>query len=420
MTMRAALGNAGRAVQNSGFAIRVESWVSTAVVALARTVVRIHADPSGAHLLLAAPGRGNVGDQAMFEAFVDNVSGPVTVIVRRQGDLLAIPPARTADVRVVVLPNILYGPPMHHLRDVVRLLPLMRGSRSLSVVGADIMDGAYNNLASVRRFRIPRLAARLGLDTRILGFSWNDHPTREASAAMVAASAVTTLLPREPKSAERLLGDGAHQVTTVADLAFLVRPSGALAGPLDRWITDQRAGGRRLVIINANHGLQRYTDQVDALARLILKGVEQDTSFILLPHDSRGRESDEVLAGRIWDAVHRHGHVHLVPNILLPGEVATLASRVDFAITGRMHLAILASTVGTPAIALSYQGKIEGLYAKLGLRCFVEPDAHLATNIWRQFVEVGDDLEAVRRTLQTNVGELKTLATGNVRGLGLA
>ena len=101
----------------------------------------------------------------------------------------------------------------------------------------------------------------------------------------------------------------------------------------------------------------------------------------------------------------------------MPADVATLAGRADFAITGRMHLAILASTVGTPAIALSYQGKIEGLYRKLGLSSFIEPDSDLGANVWRQYLLVSENLATNRATLQANVGELKELARGNVRGL---
>jgi len=66
-----------------------------------------------------------------------------------------------------------YGGGLPHLRDVVRLLD--RAS-SLSVVGADLMDGGYGYLGASTLARTAELASRRGVPSRVLGFSWNASP----------------------------------------------------------------------------------------------------------------------------------------------------------------------------------------------------------------------------------------------------
>ena len=45
------------------------------------------AAPAG-HVVLVAPGAGNVGDQALFEAFLEGAAGRVTVVTRRPADVV--------------------------------------------------------------------------------------------------------------------------------------------------------------------------------------------------------------------------------------------------------------------------------------------------------------------------------------------
>jgi polysaccharide pyruvyl transferase WcaK-like protein len=62
-------------------------------------------------------------------------------------------------------------------------------------------------------------------------------------------------------------------------------------------------------------------------------------------------------------------HRHAVP--ASPAEAKRLAGLVDLVVTGRMHLAIAAMGMGTPAIGISYQGKFEGLWQLFGLTDYV-------------------------------------------------
>jgi polysaccharide pyruvyl transferase WcaK-like protein len=368
------------------------------------------------HLLVAAPGGGSVGDQAMFEAFLDSVQGPVTVFVRTDADLLQVPESERSRVLVKVLPHLLYGAPWRYLKSLRELNHHIDGARSLSVIGADVMDGVYNPASSVRRFRVVELAATRGLDARVLGFSWNARPAPEALDAMRAASRKAQLIARDPVSGARLRAGGAQFVEDSADLAFLA-PAGTVPHEIEPWLEREVAAGRPLVVVNANYLLEKHFNQADVYSSLVSEMVEGGASVLLVPHDLRGPDSDLVIAKRIEARVDSP-HVAVIDQQLLPGEVQAIASRVSFAITGRMHLAILCANVGTPAIALSYQGKIEGLYERLGNPYFVEPEASTISVDLRAAVDgLSESLSQTRETILDRLPSLRELALKNVDGL---
>lgn len=368
------------------------------------------------HLLVAAPGGGSVGDQAMFEAFLDSVQGPVTVFVRTDADLLQVPESERARVRIKVMPHLLYGAPWRHLKTLQELNRHIDGARSLSVIGADVMDGVYNPASSVRRFRVVELAAMRGLDARVLGFSWNAHPAPEALDAMRSASRKAKLIARDPVSGERLRAGGAQFVEDSADLAFLA-PAGALPLSIEPWLEREIAAGRPVVVVNANYLLEKHFNQTDVYSSLVSEMIAGGASVLLVPHDLRGPDSDLVIAKRIEGRLDSP-HVAVVDQQLLPGEVQAIAARVSFAITGRMHLAILCANVGTPAIALSYQGKIEGLYGRLGNPYFIEPEASTISEDLRAAVDgLSGSLSQTRETILDRLPALRELALKNVHGL---
>src|SRR5215203_4033620 len=92
---------------------------------------------------------------------------------------------------------------------------------SFSVIGADVMDGGYGFRSSTNRANLARRMAEIGVDCRILGFSWNASPDPRALSAVrrAAASGVATIL-RDPRSAGRAQSDGIEPVDEAADLVF--------------------------------------------------------------------------------------------------------------------------------------------------------------------------------------------------------
>lgn len=407
------IGRAVRYATENRLVYAYEKWASRRI--LDAQLSSGQRSSTEAHILIAAPGRGNIGDQAMFEAFVNSIAGPVTVVVRQTDDLLHIPD-RAEGLRVLALPAVLYGGTWAYLRDLRRLAPHLAHAHDLSVVGADVMDGAYRDRASVRRFRLAELASRAGVPSRVLGFSWNAHPTRGSAAAMKAASGHVDLFARDPKSAERLLANGASRVYESADIAFLTQPADHLPAALDEWLNHQSTAGRPVVIVNANYLLEAHVDQVAAY-RALIEARSVSTAFVILPHDSRNLPSDETLARLLFESLAPRDNTYLIERVLTPGQVALLASRASFVMSGRMHLTIISSTVLTPAVSVSYQGKVEGLYRKFGFTAWIDPDTDFADSVLREFDRMVDELEVLESHLQRSVPQLKREALKNIYGL---
>ena len=366
------------------------------------------------HILLAPPGGGNIGDQAMVEAFLENTTGPVRIVVRRVGDI-RVPKEHTHRARLEPVASLLYGGGAGHRRALRDLFRLLGSARSLTVVGADIMDGAYNVRASIRRADVATLARSVGVPARILGFSWNDSPHPGARRALSrAARAGTRLLVRDPLSARRARADGLPNVTEVADPVFSARTRSpdvteGILGPMPR----------NYVVVNASGFLGRSTDQIREYEAIVRSLLDAGLTVVLLPHVVRSSADDaaacRAIALRVPDS-----RVVLVERLLEPAEVRGLCAGARFVLTGRMHLAIQALWSAVPAIALSSQGKVEGLMALLGTEALcVSPGPGLANRVAplraalldegereRYSAAIADRLPAVRRLADLNFAAL--------------
>lgn len=368
----------------------------------------------GHHLLLAPPGLGNLGDQCMVGAFLENTSSPV-ILVTRHADDLVVPECHRDRVRVVPINGLLHGRGRSHARSVAQLGGLLAQARSVSVVGADVMDGAYNLRASVRRAGIAAGTCRAGIDTRVVGFSWNDHPRRAAlSALRDAASSGVSLCLRDPVSAARARADGLTGVVDTADIVFAARTFAA----------DARM---RLVpfdgpyaVVNASGLLAREWNQVAELVRVISHLTDRGLSVLLLPHVIRESGDDLRACRAVFDALDesQRGAVALVESLPTPADVRGIAADATVVITGRMHLAINALWSGVPAIVFASQGKVEGLaqlFDQPGL-C-VEPGHGSSTRILAALDRLLLDGIDVGERSRARIHHVRSLSERNLAGL---
>ncbi|MBB6390270.1 polysaccharide pyruvyl transferase family protein [Microbacterium thalassium] len=324
--------------------------------------VALHAAPSAGgdgHVVLAPPGRGNIGDQALVEAFVEAVEGPVTVIVRAPDDI-DIPERLAPRMRTVALPALVYGSAVGRARDLRRLNSAVAGAATFAILGADIMDGAYVARASVGRALLARRFAELGWDCRVIGFSWNAAPAAVALDALRSADrAGSVLYVRDPRSAERARGDGLRAQDS-ADIVFTAASRDP--GVVDRLLPDL-APEEPLALVNAS-GLvgARLGGYADAIRRLR----ESGRRVLIVPHVSRHGADDIPLCTALADVFAADAGVVLVPELLTPPEIRSLGARASVVVTGRMHLAVMSLTAGTPALTVATQGKVEGLMDLFG------------------------------------------------------
>jgi O-antigen/teichoic acid export membrane protein/polysaccharide pyruvyl transferase WcaK-like protein len=369
------------------------------------------------HVLIAPPGGGNIGDQAMVEAFLENTTGGVRIVVRTVNDL-RVPHEYAGRAEVHALPALIHGVEKPHRRDIAALGRLLASARSLTVVGADAMDGAYDARASVRRADVATLAAGIGLDARILGFSWNSHARAGARRALKRAGrAGVRLLVRDPISSARARRAGFRGVVDTADAVFSARTSSP-------GVVEQLLGGSPppYAVVNPSGLVGRSMDQAGEYTAIVRALLDRGISVVLLPHVIRSSASDltycRTIAARVDDA-----RVVLVEGQLIPAEVRGLCAGAQLVLAGRMHLAIQSLWSAVPAVTLSTQGKVEGLMQLFGSECerlCVTTGAGLAGRVVPLIDELLADRAGWSARIAARLPSVKRLADVNFDGLGEA
>lgn len=365
------------------------------------------------HVLIAPPGAGNIGDQAMVEAFVAAADRAVTVVTRHPDDL-RLPDDLADRADLVALPDLVYGQGAAHRRDVARLGALLSGAATLSVIGADIMDGVYSLRPSLRRASIAAGAAEAGFDTTVIGFSWNAAAPAPAWSALRAAGAAgVRLLLRDPASAARVRAAGIAGVVDTADIVF----------------TDDRAAAELpdglgelsepYALVNASGLIARSVDQAPEYVAVIEALAARGIRTVLVPHVLRSTADDLAACRAVRDlaAASSTLPVTLVERALSPSEIRRLADRASVVVTGRMHLAVMSLSRGVPAITLASQGKVEGL-----MRLFEWPELCVAprAGMSRAIVDVlrtALDEPASRERIRRGAARARSAARANVERL---
>jgi len=365
------------------------------------------------HILIAPPGHGNIGDQALVEAFIERVDGPILVIARRAGDAV-VPDGEAERVRVLALPSLVYGGAIGHARDMRAFARLLDTAASLSVVGADVMDGAYVTGASIARADLARMAARRGIDARVLGFSWNAAPHPAAREAVLRAErAGVQLLLRDPVSYERARGDGFARPELTADIVFTARShDDGLAAE-----TAARLGGRAYAIVNASGLVGEVEPQLAEYLPIVTALRARGLGVVVLPHVSRPGADDLPVCRRLVEAADDPAVV-LVDRLETPQRIRGLARGAAITVTGRMHLAIMSLLAGVPAVTVATQGKVEGLMASLGADELCQaPGPGLGARAVQVIDAALPEGSDIRSAIAAGLAEVVTRAELNVAGL---
>lgn len=365
------------------------------------------------HLLINSTGGGNIGDQAMFESFVLGVGGSIKAIVR-DADAFQVPALPVGvSVELVVLPNLVYGRGLGRLMSVVKFARAARDSRSLSIVGADVMDGGYGRRPSIMEWSLATASARAGIPTRILGFSWKEGvDQRVEAAARRAVRFGVEAMARDSLSKSRLLSGGVSAVTQTADLVFL------LDGPpqrtqQERHVANWKSAGKRIAVVNMSGLIEASMNQRAEYDTIIqsLRGLGHE--IVLLPH-----VSSDIPVIRDFLAGHPEAEFVFVDRLLTPLQVRTLVGHVDVVVTGRMHLSIIALSLGVPAIVLATQGKVLGLLELVGTpRNCIDPVVGFGRAVMSRLESLEDNRADVLSSIGIGVIQARKMARENFRGL---
>lgn len=312
-------------------------------------------------LLIASPGCGNIGDQAMFESFVGNTDGPITAILS-QPDALSVPVGAKHRVETHVLPGLFQGRPQLTPRLIWKFGRLLQERKSLVIVGGDIVDGAYSFRQAWSCTQALRTARRLGLRLRVIGFSWSENPHPEIVRAYQQLGRAVELLARDGYSVDRLHAAGI-EARLVPDTVFAlpIQPEKPL--PND----DHRRLNQPIAVLNISGLLRNRYELSEEYVAIIGELRRREYQILVVPHVYRHGDDDFAAAREITDRFTNDHGVRLVSTATQPDQVRALISEARMIITGRMHLAILGLTVGVPPIIFGTQGKVEGMLKLFGL-----------------------------------------------------
>ena len=273
-----------------------------------------------------------------------------------------------------------YGGSLYRRSDgIVRKLyryftwPLLVGRYdAIYVIGADLVDSYYSASISIFLFWLLRLATILGVEGHLISFSFNASPGGSVSASMRRNLPGVRLHARDAISAGRLSAMLGREVTHSADVAFGLKPAkNDRTALLTRWADRARDLGRKPIALNINMlPVSKQFPGKEGLfvaqwARWVTRLAADGFSIVLLPHDYRGEWGDQVAARRVFSTLDGDTQAHVLEPAgrLSAAETKDILSAVDFAVTGRMHLAIASMGVGTPVVGYAYQGKFEGIFA---------------------------------------------------------
>lgn len=282
------------------------------------------------------------------------------------------------------------------------------------VMGADVMDGHYSPVNSLRMIIAADLLARWGARTAFVGFSFNEHPSRVVRHAFKKLHPDVRVNLRDPLSWQRFRRVSGRKSHLVADLAFLLEPAIELSptsAAVRDWMQQRRAAGQRVMILNLHPMVFSSQLAPSAMPRLLQSMQQALTaltgkyalSWLLLPHDNRPHAGDgkalESLALELNPSVREQ--ILLVKQAPSAPEIKAIAGLADGAITGRMHLAIAALGQSTPVMVLAYQDKFAGLMMQFGMPDWLLMDGASATNperltdVVERFVNALPDLRSM-------------------------
>jgi polysaccharide pyruvyl transferase WcaK-like protein len=317
---------------------------------------------------------GSRGDEAMLTALVQDFRA------RHPQSEIVLTPAPGVDpgrVKTGALADARIEPVWRGRVPFLNIFRLLRreAPAECCVLGADCMDGHYSVLTSLTLLASADLSARLGIPTRLTGFSFNATPAKGLTSCFRLTTPELRFLLRDPVSLQRFTGKTGCRAELVADVAFLMRPQTTeRTRPYERWAQRERARGQRLLGFNV-HGLLFAGDPDAKAAALAVIGrqlrafmdAQPDVSCLLVPHDFRCGGDLECLLPVAEALEVSGGRVSVIREALSAAELKSVCGALDGVFASRMHLGIAALGMGKPVAGFGYQGKFAGLFRHFGL-----------------------------------------------------
>lgn len=408
--------------------------ILSALLTLYTTVLRVlrivglRRGQNGSVLILPPAALGSLGDEAMVAASIEYLRDKQDV---RHVGLVAYGTVRDWE-NFGPIPGVELR---HHAfrgfwKAMFRFASVVTRYDRFYCLGADVLDGYYSENSTLQRLSLVSLAAKTGVKTSVLGFSFNEKPAPAAIEALRKLPKDVRLCARDPVSHGRLVHHLQRPVDLVADLAFLLCPDekSTASSAVLQWIGEQRAKGQTIIGVNANYKLVQNleTQELDRLTQVYvdtlveLHSKNAQFSFVLIPHDFRhieGEVNDIELAQAIMSALpaDMQPYCSQMPTPCSAAEIKGVCGSLDLVISGRMHLAIACLGQGIPAACITYQGKFEGLFRHFELDgMLIEPEKAVQPETLVQFVmPLIEQIESLREHVRSKLPKVQKLSQTN-------
>lgn len=322
---------------------------------------------------------GSRGDEAMIMASIQQLrklstAAPIHVV--GSPDSISYV-ERLPFANVFSLPSWSGSYPLQRVfESIVKLTP-----QKVVILGADCMDGFYSPHISLMLLALHDLLTNAtGIDSRLLGFSYNNHPSKLINGAFKICGNGLKLGLRDSYSLERFKKFTGADAELVADAAFMLEASTDFAdfASIKTIVDKAKADGMTVIGFNFHPMLRKYDNeqQIKDDALIIAKNLQDillrhpEVYFLLIPHDDRSRISDNIVLSVIdkyLDEAGLNGRKHRIEKVYRANEIKGICTLIDGLVSSRMHLAIAALGQGKPVMAASYQGKFEGLFCHFRL-----------------------------------------------------
>lgn len=386
-----------------------------AIRALSRT-------PPSEIVLIPPASKGSLGDQALLQGIQNYFCTTQEPVVRQ-----ALPRGfEEIPLLEPCLPS--FNVTAKSLKSDLQFLNALTRARMICMPGADVMDGRYNVDQTVFSLYCLDLAARAGVPSRLLGFSFSSEPRPEVVQRFKSLSPAVRCFARDPVSKARFERATGRTIGLVADLAFLVTPSSkseTARTTLD-WISRQRTSPDVSVIgLNANaltlkespeKIIRAYVDLIEKLSQ-----TSPQSRFVFIPHDFRRGNDDEDINSAIVSNISQE-HLDKIYQTKAPldaWDAKAIAKACDLVVTGRMHLAIAALGSGTPVIGIGYMGKFEGMLGYFSLNdSLVTPrEAYTDLRLPDIVLHHLKNINEINKNISSNLPTVREMSLKNFEGI---
>ncbi|RIX98435.1 hypothetical protein D3218_16990 [Aureimonas flava] len=359
---------------------------------------------------------GSRGDEAMAQAVIDSlrqigITGPIGMVTEKA----SLPPQIAAQ-------GVVAEPCWTTPWRLATVFDRIKDYDAVVVIGADVMDGYYSSISSLRLWMVADLFSRVRTAGITTGFSFNASPRWPVRAFLkLRGNSPMVVNLRDPVSFKRFEKAAPGVGRLVADCAFLLRPTTGEANAAARgWIEDRRET-TTVVGLNVHPMLspERDAETIESIVRATAEAVrtlidKRDVSVLLLPHDFRASNiGDVAMLDRVARQIDRPDRVRVQSKELSASDIKGLASQLDLVFSARMHLAIGTLGSSVPVVGINYQDKFEGLFEQFGLpKAFLidrtrAGDAALMTRVFDEAFVARADLRAA---VEARVGAVKALS----------